>query len=345
MALRLNVGVISGWIDNTTPGMTYGGIEIVGMDRPLELRLKGDCCRDLAGTRLDFVNPNPMIQEDVIDSLQALQRGIVGDMTASERVKSILVSQLEMVEYLEAGEEVPFDWSNCVYLEWYSLTNGRIVIESTDFELKITSHSWELDEEGERQRKELNADALVHFMELVTHANVAESQLETHFENEADEFEWERRLKVRDSLEETMEFLSQGKKDGANDLLDPDLVSNRDVVVRKAHELQMDVMLYLGNSFLDSGSRGDLASTIQFVYETLNEVYPEHTKLDNMEKGYKIAMLKRSADASNIAISACNTLEMEDDGFEVIRTDIFTLRDMILDNVRELRGEINSESQ
>jgi hypothetical protein len=100
----------------------------------------------------------------------------------------------------------------------------------------------------------------------------------------------------------------------------------------------MDVMLYLGNSFLDSGSRGELAMAVQFVFETLNEICPEKCDKE-LEKGYRIAMLKRSADASNIAIAACNTLEMEDDGFKHIRSDVFDLRDMMLDRVRMLRGE------
>ncbi len=52
-------------------------------------------------------------------------------------------------------------------------------------------------------------------------------------------------------------------------------------------------------------------------------------------------MLKRSADASNVAIAACNTLEMEDDGFKHLRTDVFDLRDMMLDRVRTLRGDVS----
>jgi hypothetical protein len=339
MALRINQAIISGWIDNTVPGITRGGIELVGMRRPLQLILKGNCFRDLAGTRLDFVNPDPRPQEDVIEALHNLHRGVVGDMTASEKVKSLLITQEEIVEYLEEKKQIPYEWKNGLMLEWYSLANGRVVIESTDFELKLSNHQWELDEEGERQQREENAVALEHFMQLITEANEAESQVRDDFESDADEFEWERRLRVRDTLEEAVEFLSQSEDDDTRDLLDADLMAGRDVLVQKAHTLQMDVMLYLGNSFLDSGARGELAMAAQFVFETLNEICPEKCDKE-LEKGYRIAMLKRSADASNLAIAACNTLEMEDDGFKHIRDDIFNLRDMMLDRVRLLRGEV-----
>lgn len=339
MALRIDQAIIRGWIDNTTPGITRGGIELLGMQRPLELILKGNCWRDLAGTRLDFVNPDPKPQEEVIAALHGLHRGVVGDMTASEKVKSLLITQEEFVEYLEAGKQIPFEWKNSLSLEWYSLANGRVVVEATGFELKLSNHEWELDEAGDKLQREENSNALEHFMQLITYANEAESQVRDDLNNDADEFEWERRLRVRDTLEEAVDFLSESDDDDSQDLLDTDVMKGRDSLVQKAHALQVDVMLYLGNSFLDSGSRGELAVTVQFVFETLNEICPE-TCDENLEKGYRIAMLKRSADASNVAIAACNTLEMEDDGFKHLRTDIFVLRDMMLDRVRILRDDI-----
>ena len=46
MALRINTAIVSGWIDNITPGETRGGIEVLGLQRPLEIVLKGNCARD-----------------------------------------------------------------------------------------------------------------------------------------------------------------------------------------------------------------------------------------------------------------------------------------------------------
>jgi len=341
MALRLNTAVVSGWIDNTIPGETRGGIEVIGMQRPLEIILKGNCARDLAGTRLDFTNSNPQPQPDVIKSLHMLQRGVVGDLSASQKVKSLLISQSEIVEYLEANKELPYSWKNCLFLEWYSIANGRVIIESTDFDMRLSEHKWEIDDEGERQQRWENEMALEHFIELISTANEAESQVHDDFNHEADEFEWERRLRVRDSLEEAVEFLEAGEEQELQDVLDAELMRDRDQLVKRAHALQMDIILFLGNSFLDSGSRGELADAAHFVFETLNEVYPEKVDPQKLEKGYQIAMLKRSADASSVGIAACNTLEMEDDGFKALRTDLFELRDMVMDRVRELRGEGN----
>ena len=336
MALRINTAIVSGWIDNITPGETRGGVEVLGLQRPLEIVLKGNCARDLAGTRLDFKNPNPQPQPDEVKVLHMLQRGVVGDLSASQKVKALLISQSEIIEYLEAGKDLPYLWKNCLFLEWYSIANGHVIIESTDFEMKLSQHKWELDKIGEREQQTENALALDHFMELITHANEAESHIKNDFNHEADEFEWERRLRVKDSLEEAVEFLSVRSEEDEQDLLDVDLMNGRDILVKQSYALQMEVILYLGNSFLDDGSRGELADVVLFVFETLNEACPEKGGAD-LEKGYQIAMLKRAADACSVGIAACNTLEMEDDGFKSLRTDIFDMRDMMMDRVRDLR--------
>ena len=32
--------------------------------------------------------------------------------------------------------------SNCLYLEWFDDVNGRVVIESTDFKVSLSDHTW-----------------------------------------------------------------------------------------------------------------------------------------------------------------------------------------------------------
>lgn len=339
MALRLNTAVVCGWIDNTTPGETRGSIEVLGMHRPLEIILKGNCARDLAGTRLDFSNPNPKAQPDVVSALHMLQRGVVVELSASQKVKSLLISQSDIVEYLEANKELPYSWKNCLLLKWHSITNGKVVIESTGFELKVSQYQWELDEVGERKQRQDNAMALAYFIELISYATEAKSQVYDDVDHEADEFEWERRLRARDSLEEAVDFLEAEEEGELEDVLDAESMVGRDELVQRAHALQMNVILFLGNSFLDNGSRGELACATQFIFETLSEAYSVSLNANKLEKGYQIAMLKRSVEASTVGVAACNTLEMEDDGFQSLRADIFKLRDMIMDRVRELRGE------
>lgn len=336
MALRIDRAIIRGWIDNTKPGVTRGGLELVGMSRPVQMILRGNCWRDLAGTRLDFTNPHPEAQEEEVSVLQGLQRGVVGDMTASKRVRVAHIKLEELDDYIESQKEVPFDWHNCLYLEWFSLVNGRVVIETTDFELKLSTHKWELDEEGEIKQRVENTVAIEHFQEIMHHAVEAESQVNDEITGEADEFEWEKRLRIRDSLEEAAMFLGEAKMEeiSVEDHLE-ESVKGRHALVKHAHKVQTDVLLYLGNSFLDDGARGELAMALGYVLDSLNEAWPE--KDIEMENGYRIAILKRAMEACNVAVSSCNTLEMEDDGYRLLREDIFKLRDHMIDETHALR--------
>ncbi len=337
MALRIDKAVVGGWIDNTTPGVTRGGIEVLGMKRPLELVLRGNCLRDLAGTRLDFVNPDPQPQPELVEVLHGLHRGVVGDMTASRKVKFPLVPPEEFEEYLEQKKEIPFDWRNCISLEWYSLTNGRVVLEATGFELKLSAHHWELDVAGEAKQQADNRIAMEHFMQLISYANEAESHVKLDFVDQADEFEWEKRLRVRDTLEEAAMFLSQHQAEEEFDELVDEQMQGRFSLVKRAYRLQSEVLFHLGNSFLDHGARGDLALAVGYIFDSLDEAWPEGDR--ELENGFKIAILKRSIDACVSAIASCNTLELEDDGFEALRSDVFVMRDAMIDMTHELRND------
>ena len=59
MAWRIDEWVIRGEIDNRVRGRVTGRIWFTGRAEPVELSLTGDCWRDLAGRRLEFVNPQP----------------------------------------------------------------------------------------------------------------------------------------------------------------------------------------------------------------------------------------------------------------------------------------------
>ena len=38
---------------------------------------------------------------------------------------------------LRRGETPPDHMANCLYLEWFSHRNGRVVVESTDYQLTL----------------------------------------------------------------------------------------------------------------------------------------------------------------------------------------------------------------
>ena len=198
MAWRIEQAVIRGDIDNTVEGRTTGRIWLAGCDAPLQLSLDGDCWRDLAGTRLHFENPAPRPGPETA-GLAVVQSGVVGDMTASRKAKVPLVSDEEFQALCRAQQEVPFEWRNMLYLEWFDEFNGRVVIEASTFTLSISAHEWELDEDAEAAQKLANLNAMRDFMTLVIQRRDLEAP-GAEPAGELDEFAWEERLKESDRL-------------------------------------------------------------------------------------------------------------------------------------------------
>lgn len=198
MAWRIDEAVTHGEIDNTVEGHTTGLVWLTGRDEPLILSLDGDCWRDLAGTRLEFENPSPKPLAEM-DALDIDQIGIIGDMTASRKNKVPSVSEKEFQEYYENGREIPFEWRNTLYLEWFSEINGRVVIESTDYKLAISPHEWEMDEHAEGAQKLANLSSMRDFTAQVIQRRDPKGS-EPDSPEELDEFQWEERLKESDRL-------------------------------------------------------------------------------------------------------------------------------------------------
>lgn len=197
MAWRIHEAVVRGEIDNTVEGKTSGRLWLVGRAEPVRLELDGDCWRDLAGARLLFRNPAP--QAGPAPELAPLQRGLVGDMTASRKSKVPMVAEDELAALLDAGQEIPFSWRNTLYLEWFSEAQGRVVIETSGYELELSERRWEMDEDGEEAQKLANLQAMRDFMNaMVRRSEPAEGAAERA--DAEDEFQWEERLKESDRL-------------------------------------------------------------------------------------------------------------------------------------------------
>ncbi len=143
MAIRLDKAIIRGEITNEIPGRVTGQIWLLGKPDPIVLNLHGNCLRDLAGCRLKFENPMPRI-DAAVAIIAPEQNGVVGDLTASRKTRIPTVSDEEIMDYVEANLPVPSRVANCLYLEWFSELNGRMVIESTDFDLQITMAEWSM---------------------------------------------------------------------------------------------------------------------------------------------------------------------------------------------------------
>lgn len=198
MAWRIDEAVIRGEIDNTIEGRTTGRIWLLGRDAPLQLTLEGDCWRDLAGTCLQFVNPSPRPGAETT-ALAADQSGVIGDMTASRKCKVPLVSHEELHRLCCERLEIPHEWRNTLYLEWFGEFNGRVIIESSSYELSISAHAWELDEDAEAAQKLANLNSMRDFMALVIQRRDVEDS-DADAARDLDEFVWEERLKESDRL-------------------------------------------------------------------------------------------------------------------------------------------------
>lgn len=198
MAWRIDEAVIRGEIDNTVEGRTIGRIWLVGREEPLELSLVGDCWRDLAGTRLRFENPAPSATADAA-GLMPQQHGLVGDITASRKNKVPMVDDDEFQRLYQNKAEIPFEWKNTLYLEWFSDANGRVVIETADYLLEVSPHEWEMDEDDEEAQKLANLQAMRDFMAQVIRRREP-SEDDGKDPEELDEFAWEERLKESDRL-------------------------------------------------------------------------------------------------------------------------------------------------
>jgi hypothetical protein len=85
MAWRIDESVIRGEIDNRARGRVTGRIWLVGRNAPVEFEFAGNSWRDLAGRQLKFVNPAP--KPGRLETLAARQTGVIGDCTASRKVK------------------------------------------------------------------------------------------------------------------------------------------------------------------------------------------------------------------------------------------------------------------
>lgn len=159
-------GVVRGVFDNRVRGRVTGQVWLCGRTEPLELVLVGNAMRDLAGRRLEFFNPQPRPIADELSFLTGVQRGAVGDCTASRRESVPDVPESERIpltpeEVLarlarpQDFSEAPTHQANVLYLEWFVPERGRVTIKSTEFRLVVAPDiCWDMtvDEENEQSR-------------------------------------------------------------------------------------------------------------------------------------------------------------------------------------------------
>ncbi|MEA3210787.1 MAG: hypothetical protein QOE70_3844 [Chthoniobacter sp.] len=159
MAWRFDEHILRGELDNRTRGRVSGLIWLAGAAEPLGLELRGDCAPDLAGCLLTF--ENPQAQPMTGDLPAAVQRGWVGDITAAQKLK---VPDVPIEEFIRR-KDAPWHWANAVYLEWFSQANGRVVVQTADFTLTISTPAWTLTDEEYLASREASGQGHTEWME------------------------------------------------------------------------------------------------------------------------------------------------------------------------------------
>lgn len=199
MAFRIHDSVVRGEIDNRIKGIVHGKIWIEGRLEPVVLELQGNAWPDLAGCLLTFSNPRARVTHPRLDSLHPSQRGQIGDLTASRKVRVFDVPLEDALAMIRQSQKPPEHLANCLYLEWYSERNGRVVIESTDYALTISAPEWQLSPEEESDRARQAAAGMADFMKRLTKTIEKQQRGQKKDDSEWDEHDYERFMKECDA--------------------------------------------------------------------------------------------------------------------------------------------------
>jgi len=178
MAWRIREHVLAGEIDNRFKGRVRGFLELAGTRDRITLDLQGNAHPDLAGSMIRFRNPRA--REGTLEGFPLEQKGRAGDITASHRVKDLLVSTETFLAMSREERETAYHWANCLYLEWYGQFSGRVVMEGIGYETEwVEGPLWKISEEDLRKQAESSESAMSEFLDTATGALAAHEQSET----------------------------------------------------------------------------------------------------------------------------------------------------------------------
>jgi hypothetical protein len=238
MAFRIHDSVVRGEIDNRAKGMVRGKIWLEGRAEPVVLELTGNAWPDLAGCRLTFTNPQKRLPDLPLDSLDPIQRGSIGDLTASRKVRVFDLPLEEAMALIRRQEKPAEHMANCLYLEWYSEANGRVVIESVDYELTISAPEWRMTPEEDDQRARQAAAGMEGFMKKLTDAVEQHQRGQKDPEEPWDEHDYEKFLKESDArTDKYMELLDKyGDSEEAEEKIAKEMGWLRELTEEEAEE-------------------------------------------------------------------------------------------------------------
>jgi len=212
VAWRINETVVRGKIDNRVHGKIVGRIWLLGRAESIALNLTGNCARDLAGCVVNFQNPLAKLTPDERVDLAAEQIGAAGDITASRKVRVFDVPLEEALRISKSGGRPPEHMGNCFYLQWFSEANGRVVIESTDYKIEITTPEWSLSAQEEAEQTATTQQAMRDWLERLDEAlqSQAPQEFDADEDKPLDEFGYEKLMRESDArTDKYMELLEK----------------------------------------------------------------------------------------------------------------------------------------
>ena len=215
MAWRIHDSVVRGEIDNRVKGIVRGTLWLDGVAEPVQLELAGNACPDLAGCLLQFANPAKTYPMRKQPAFAPVQRGRIGNLSASQKVRVFTVPDDVAFAMIDRGEKPPERLANALYLEWFSDGNGRVVLESTEFQLTISAPEWRLTAAEEQQRAQDAEAGWEGFSKQLSEAVEKQKRGQKDPEAEWDEHDYERMLRESDAR--TDKYMELQEKYGDSD--------------------------------------------------------------------------------------------------------------------------------
>ncbi|MBL9114454.1 MAG: hypothetical protein JNJ83_05555 [Verrucomicrobiaceae bacterium] len=160
MLICLDSTIISGYLSNEVPGLVTGTLNLAGHTQPLRVELTGNFLRDIAGCRIEMLNPVPDANPQHIQALKAQQDGYVGQMTASYRV-----SHVPRARKASTGVFTPpAGLKNLIFLEWFNRDKQRVLIQSWHLHLTVSAPRWQLSKAAEMAQIRQNRERRKQFL-------------------------------------------------------------------------------------------------------------------------------------------------------------------------------------
>ena len=116
-------------------------------------------------------------------------------------------------------EKPPEHMANSLYLEWFSEANGRVVVESADYELTVSPPEWRMTPAEDAERAKQAAAGMDDFMRKLTEVIEKHQHGQKGPEEDWDEHDYEKFMKESDArTDKYMELLEKyGDSDEAEE--------------------------------------------------------------------------------------------------------------------------------